>query len=177
MKYFYWLKLTFSFLLFTTVILLILTVFNPFKKFQFLKVLSGSMEPTIKVGSIILIKQIEPEKIAKGAIITFTPLNNPNLLITHRVVEITKKNNQIIFKTKGDANPTDDLNEITSNQIKGRVVFSLPWLGYLSVWLKTPLGFISLVVIPAFFLILNELIQLKKSIEEEIIKKYGKKSD
>lgn len=166
---FHWVLIIFLFL---TITLLITTAFNPVKKFQILRVMSGSMEPEIKVGSVVFVVKTDPEKLKEKDTITFNASDSPDLSVTHRIAEIVIKDNKKIFRTKGDANKTEDATEVSSEQIKGKVIFSLPFLGYVSVWIKTPIGFALLVILPAVFLILSEIINIKKAIEDEVKKKY-----
>jgi len=156
------------------VLLLIFTAFNPIKSFQVLRVMSGSMEPKIKVGSVVFIQKINPENLKKNDIITYASEENPDMLVTHRLVEIEEKENQTVFKTKGDANNSKDMAEVSPSQIKGKVVFSLPFLGYLSIWIRKPAGFGLLVILPAILIIISEILNIKKTIEKEVEKKYAK---
>ena len=93
-------------------ILVILTLVSKFGKsnsilgFTPLKVLSGSMEPAIKTGDLIVVKAIPDSNIEEGDIITFK--TNPDTFVTHRVVEVFDQDGNISFKTKGDANNVED---------------------------------------------------------------------
>jgi len=69
-------------------------------------VLSGSMEPTILTGDIVVTKEIAADSIAKNDIITFR--SDKNTVITHRVTDILYKDGNISFLTKGDANTGAD---------------------------------------------------------------------
>ena len=70
-------------------------------------VYSGSMEPALPVGSLLVISLVEPTSITVGDIIAYHPPANPNVLITHRVIEI-KNGGTLTFCTKGDANEIPD---------------------------------------------------------------------
>jgi signal peptidase I len=157
------------------VLLLIFTAFNPIKSFQIFRVMSGSMEPKIKVGSVVFVKKVKPEILKKNEVITYTSSENPEMSITHRLVEIEEKEGKTVFKTRGDANNDKDMAEVSPSQIKGKVVFSLPFLGYLSVWIKKPLGFGLLVIFPALLIIVSEILSIKKAIEKEVEKKYAER--
>lgn len=151
---------------------LILTTIGPIREWQFLRVLSGSMEPTIKTGSIILIKKIDPNQLKEGDIITYSSLDNPNILVTHRLVSIKETEaGQVKFLAKGDANEVQDSREIDPASVKGKLVFTIPFLGYISIWVRKPLGFILMIVLPAVLIILSEIINIKKAIEEEVKKR------
>lgn len=100
-------------------------------------VLSGSMEPTYHVGSLIYVKDMEPEEIKVGDPITF--VFNENLVVaTHRVIRIDSQNKQ--FYTKGDANDAADGSPVSFNNLVGKPVFTIPYLGYVAEFLSTSLG-------------------------------------
>lgn len=79
---------------------------------------TGSMEPTLKVRGLVLIKEFPYEDVQVGDIISFVPaeIGKP---VCHRVVEITPEG----FITKGDNNKTDDMGVVTKEEYKGRLVF------------------------------------------------------
>ncbi|MGB4589942.1 MAG: signal peptidase I [Clostridiaceae bacterium] len=112
-------------------------------------VLSGSMEPQYAVGSLIYVKEIEPQNIQIGDSITF--ILNENLIVaTHRVVEITPEGS---FTTKGDSNESTDGVPVHPNNVLGKPIFSIPYLGYLSVFLTSKQGKVVLGVISTLILI------------------------
>ena len=88
-------------------------------------VLSGSMEPTYHVGSLLYIKNADANEIEAGDPITF--YLDDNTLVTHRVVEIDKDNQT--YTTKGDANEKEDLYPVGYDYYMGKVVYSVPVLG------------------------------------------------
>ncbi len=96
-------------------------------------VLSGSMEPTLPTGSIIIVKDITIEtKLSLGDIITFKMPYNEDILVTHRINEVINENGQLVYRTKGDANPIQDPWIIERDSIVS--VYSgvkLPIVGYL----------------------------------------------
>ena len=100
-------------------------------------VLSGSMEPTYHVGSLIYVKEVPASEIQVGDPITFV-LNEDLVVVTHRVTAIDAENQR--FTTKGDANDSEDLNPVHFNNLVGRPVFSIPYLGYVSGFLETSRG-------------------------------------
>jgi len=138
---------------------------------RFLAVSSGSMSPTLPVGSLIYVEPILPEKVKEGDIITF--YNSHQALVTHRVTEVidkkktvvlsqdrTKEVHQLQWQTKGDANQSPDPDLVGPNQLVGRYRFHLPWLGYLVAFAQTKKGFLLTVILPAAILITWELISL-----------------
>ena len=112
-------------------------------------VISGSMEPKFAVGSLIYVRSIEAEKIQVGDPITFV-MNEDLLVATHRVVEITPEGN---FITKGDANNTIDGTPVHPNNVLGKPIFSIPYLGYISVFLSSMQGRVVLGVLGVLILI------------------------
>lgn len=101
-------------------------------------VTSGSMEPAISVGDMLLIK--EQKEYNKEDIVTFM---DQQVLITHRIIEIDPTQ-QVV--TQGDSNNAADA-PIGLEQIEGKVMLILPKIGYLPLFLKTKAGIFSLVVI------------------------------
>lgn len=112
-------------------------------------VISGSMEPKFAVGSLIYVRSVETEKIQIGDPITFV-MNKDLRVATHRVVEITPEGN---FVTKGDANETIDGTSVHPNNVIGKPEFSIPYLGYLSVFLSSIQGRIVLGILGILILI------------------------
>jgi signal peptidase len=106
-------------------------------------VLSGSMEPHLKTGALVLTRSVEPETVAVGDIITFRPTTNGKNLITHRVIGIGQSSS-LFFETKGDANEDPDPFTVPARNLVGKISFNAPYWGYVTEFLKTPLGFIIL---------------------------------
>lgn len=100
-------------------------------------VLSGSMEPTYHVGSLIYVKHAEPQEIKVGDPITFV-LNQDLAVATHRVISIDEANQE--FHTKGDANQTADSGGVYFPNLVGKPVFTVPYLGFFSEWITHPPG-------------------------------------
>ncbi len=120
-------------------------------------VLSGSMEPTISAGDMVVVRDVPPDAIAEGDVITFT---NGGERITHRVVEVRSEGSERRFVTKGDANEDRDAEPVSAGQVEGRVWFHLPLLGHLALFAGSRLGTVALVVVPGVLLVLSELYDL-----------------
>lgn len=107
-------------------------------------VVSGSMEPTYHVGSMIYVKEVAFEELQDGDVITF---KSGNIAVTHRIIQVDTKNNGVI--TQGDANNASD-GLINSSQIIGRATsISIPYLGYLSIMLGSTRGKVLILVVLA----------------------------
>lgn len=112
-------------------------------------VLSGSMEPTYHVGGLVFIKDTNPEDIKVGDPITFT-MGSGDTVVTHRVIKINE--NEKTFQTKGDANDNADGGAVAFSNVKGKALdFTIPYLGFLAVYLNSTTGIIIMV---AFILIM-----------------------
>jgi signal peptidase len=122
-----------------------------------LTVLSGSMQPTIGTGDVVVARQTSPLDVRVGDIVTFRdPLNHARL-ITHRVREMHVQGDLVMFVTKGDANTGTERWAIPTGGIIGRVAFHVPRLGYLMVWIRSTLGLLLLIVLPTLLLGASEL--------------------
>jgi signal peptidase I len=98
-----------------------------------LNVLTESMAPAIPAGSLIVIRSIDPHRIAIGDAVTFHPRSNDNALVTHRVVDsVSGPNRTLSFRTRGDANSGDDPNLVPAAAIVGKVMYQVPYLGRLA---------------------------------------------
>ena len=145
-------------------------------------VLSGSMEPEYKAGSVIYLKEVPDKSVIKvGDPITYK-VEGIEEACTHRVIEIelnTDPENQhlgkYMFHTKGDANSTADGAVVYSENVIGLPVYHIPYLGYVADFVKQPKGRMTIIsavclvllcmIIPSFF-----------TVEEEIDKKEDEES-
>ena len=146
-------------------ILLIVSVFPITGNYKLMIVQSGSMTPAIKIGSIVVVKPAEDYKI--GDIITFGSYTRTKAPTTHRIYEIKVQGGEPSYITKGDANNAPDQREITKRDILGKVLFSVPYFGYVVDFSKKPLGFALIIIVPAAIIIFDEA----KKIYREIKKK------
>lgn len=94
--------------------------------FHLFSVESGSMTPEYPVGSLVIVREVEPENIEPGDVITFVA-NADGTTVTHRVVSADPV--QQTFITKGDANAVNDAALVLWKNTVGKVVFGIPLLG------------------------------------------------
>jgi signal peptidase I len=115
---------------------------------QFHPVVSGSMEPTIKTGATIAIARVDPARIHVGDIIGFRvpEIDKP---ICHRVIEVVPSTTGYGFLTKGDANQDPDLWVVSPGDVLGKVYFNTSFILPVAKFIKTPIGFVLLEVLPA----------------------------
>ena len=132
-------------------------------------VLSGSMEPTYHVGSVVYVKKVDPTTLKVGDPITFRLTGD--VIATHRIIEVHGEGTPNLgFRTQGDANETVD--GITpASAVIGKATFSIPYLGYLSNFLQQPKGLITMVgtgaAVLAISYIIDALFPAKKESEPE----------
>lgn len=105
-------------------------------------VLSGSMEPELSTGDLLIIAERESYNV--GDVVVY---QDGRTAVTHRIVSISEE--EII--TRGDANNTED-DPITLEQIKGEVVFAIPLVGYLVNIIKTPIGTLAILGLAVFLM-------------------------
>lgn len=140
--------------------------------YKILSVLSGSMEPEIKVGSMVVIKPLGPSTgsgqadYKVGDVITFGQLSKTQVPTTHRILEIKNSGSQLTYLTKGDANNAADTKEVAGREILGKVLFSVPYAGYAVDTAKKPLGFIFIIAVPAFIIIFDEILKIIREIKK-----------
>lgn len=159
--------LYYIFLLFIVLIavLLIVSVFPITGNYKLMIVQSRSMAPAIKMGSIVVVKPVDDYKI--GDAITFGPYTRTKAPTTHRIYDIKVSGGVPSYITKGDANNAPDTREITKRDVLGKVLFSVPYLGFAVDFAKKPLGFALIIIVPAAIIIFDEI----KKIYGEIRKK------
>lgn len=116
-------------------------------------VISGSMEPEIPVGSIVCSQKVEFADLKENDVISYQV--SSDTIVTHRIVSIDNEKKQVI--TKGDANNVNDANPVPSSNIIGKVVFSLPLIGYISIYMQSMLGIVIICAIVFILILLNYL--------------------
>ena len=136
-------------------------------------VASGSMEPTLKVGDLIVVQGLNPDEInaanaPEGDIIVFyNPryARDPNQLIVHRAIDKVSRENVLYFKTQGDANFGPDNWEVPQDYLIGKVVsLRVPLIGFITFLMRTPAGI--LVILPMLVVLIIDWIPLWKKDSE-----------
>lgn len=113
-------------------------------------VLSGSMKPTYKVGSVIYYKKVSQKELKVGDVITFNANNNK--MVSHRIANIDNG----FIETKGDANKVSDVNKIRYENVRGKVgKLSIRYVGY---YIKTVNDNLTLVVIVTIIILVSEFL-------------------
>lgn len=133
---------------------------------QQMTVLTGSMEPSVPVGSMVYVAEVEPDELVEGDIVTFDAGDET---VTHRVISNHVAEGDVI--TKGDANAEEDLTPVPYSRIVGKVVLSVPWLGDVLGALGSVVGKVYLLAFGAcgvMFVILGGRLRKRTSGPEDL---------
>ena len=111
---------------------------------------SASMQPAIPRDSVALIAPIAPGSVRDGDVIRFRLSDDGDeRLVLHRVVSVEAADGGLlIFRTQGDANSSPDPRAVYGEQVEGRLVFHIPWLGGVVDLFRQPVGLALLVGLP-----------------------------
>lgn len=120
------------FLVLATVIPAVLAGWQP------LAVVSGSMQPALARGSLVLVQPADPDhSYAPPAIVAFDDPARPGQLLTHRVVDTTHEDGRVAYTTKGDANRVADSGVVAHDDVIGAVRMVVPFVGLPATWLHS----------------------------------------
>lgn len=119
---------------------------------------SGSMEPAIKTGAIVVVAPVDDYKV--GDVITFNFSRTDQIPTTHRIIDEKVVSGQMRYITKGDANEESDPREVLERNVLGKVFLDVPYLGYLLDFARKPLGFGLLIGVPAAYIVLEEVLKI-----------------
>lgn len=153
----------------------ILVVFSSFGigGLQIFTVKTDSMKPAFRVGSMVVVRKQQDYKV--GDIITFRVPDSKDTT-THRIFEVNSNESEKVYKVKGDANPSPDSEPVLHSNTVGRVLFSIPLIGYLVAFTKTLPGLVIFIVIPATIIIYEEIGNIRDEIKKHRRKK-GKRGE
>jgi signal peptidase I len=122
--------------------------------FKPVAVYSGSMRPTLGVGSLAVDRVVPARSVRVGDVITFNDPYTKGRLVTHRVAQVVPTKQGPAYRTKGDANPSRDPWAIRLNGQVGRVAFDVPLAGYLLYYAHTrEIRALLLVIFASFVLV------------------------
>lgn len=135
--------------------------------YQVFGVLSGSMEPTFPVGSVVYVKTMIPDNVQAGDAITFRIIDLDSVVATHRVVDINYE--ERTFTTKGDANQVVDSEPVSFEHFIGRADFKIPYLGYIAMYIQTKVGIVASIGIFLFVVFLSLLDDVLKKEKNDVV--------
>lgn len=126
-------------------------------------VLTDSMYPEIHGGDLIICKAGDAEAVEEGDIIAFfDPAGNGTSIVTHRVADVTEKDGEIAFITKGDANNTEDMLPVTEDDLVGVYMKRIPGAGNIAMFMQSTTGLIVCVLLPIILLVGYDVIRRKR---------------
>jgi signal peptidase len=110
---------------------------------------SGSMTPAIRTGDVVAVHGVPATSVRVGDIVTF---DNHGRFTSHRVRSVVARGHQLAFVTQGDANTGQEHWRVAASGTVGRVVDRVPMLGFVVVQVRSTLGQLALIVLPALLL-------------------------
>ena len=117
-----------------------------------------SMEPSIPLGSAVVVVPVDPASLVVGDVVSMR-VAEANAIFTHRVEAVVDGASGRMVRTKGDANPEADPTLVPASAIIGRVELSIPFMGYLLALLSIPSGVIFVVGLAATLLAVAWLLE------------------
>jgi signal peptidase I len=115
-----------------------------------LAIRSGSMAPAIGVGALAVAIPQDPATLQVGDVVTVKLTGGT--ILTHRIQAVVQQDDRRMFRLRGDANPAPDPVLVTQDQLLGRIVISVPLLGFLLALMSMPIGVLALLSIGATLL-------------------------
>ncbi len=134
-----------------------------------LQVASPSMEPELKIGTVVMVKRADITEIKEGDIISFYTRDPDiyNSVVTHRVVAAERDGKNTVLFTKGDANPTRDAYSVKSNQLIGRVTGISNIIGSFVMLLSYKWVFALFITVPALYIVISNGYKLIASLRRK----------
>ena len=127
-------------------------------------VLSGSMNPEIKVGDLVLVKEVDVNELKEKDIIAYRDAKDK--VTTHRIVQVINDEGNLSFITKGDANNAEDA-AIDASQVEGKYEKRYPGIGNAIIFIQQPLGF-AVVVLSIFIICMLMYMVQNKNLNKKI---------
>jgi signal peptidase len=140
---------------------IIIAIVGPFALgLRSLSVMSGSMEPAIGTGDVIVDRWIAPSQARVGDAVSFNDPSRGNLVLTHRVISVHRRGPDVDFVTRGDANTGVERWSAPAAGRIGRVAYRVPHAGFVMVFTRTPGGRLLFLVIPALVWAVWEIVRI-----------------
>ena len=123
-------------------------------------VLTDSMYPDIKSGDLIICNTAEAEDVKVNDVISFfDPAGNGTSIVTHRVIEIVEEDGEILFRTRGDNNNTEDKELVPAENLVGVYKMRIAGAGHIAMFMQSTAGLIVCVVLPIILLVGYDLVR------------------
>ena len=137
-------------------------------------VLTDSMSPTIKSGDLIVIKEVDPNSLKVGDIITFfDPAGNGQTTVTHTIKSICTENGVLMFETQGDNNNAPDRLLVEAEAVIGIYGFRLPLVANGVMFMQTVPGLVLCIFGPMGIFILFDLKRRREYEKQQELEREG----
>jgi signal peptidase len=120
------------------------------------------MKPEFQAGDIIISKKVDVNTLEVGDIITYYSNDPSQTVVTHKIVRFEEKNNKTYIVTKGINSQNEDSYLVNPANVLGLYKFSLPKAGFVFQFIRKPLGFILVIIIPLLILLVLSGIRIIK---------------
>jgi len=126
-------------------------------RYEPMVMVTGSMQKTIPVGSLVVDQKVDPQQLEVGDVISFEKPLGARGIDTHRIVAIKNDKGKRLYQTKGDSNPVADSWVISFDHgtAAHRVAFSVPYAGNVLIFARSPLGRLALIAYVCLILLLS----------------------
>lgn len=151
-------------LLIYNISIIIQAIINPEKTPSFFGIktyviISGSMQPELEIGDIVIVKEVDRTELGEGDIISF---RQGQSVITHRISKIILNEQGTIYKTRGDNNNTEDSGTINEEEIEGKVIGTIPFLGKIALMLQGKISILVIIIAFYIYLVYSEKANKKR---------------
>jgi signal peptidase len=130
-------------------------------------VLSGSMGDALPAGSVSFVQPVVPQSLQVGDLLVYELPRDRSQQVTHRIVERRGEGAALEFRARGDANKAPDDYWIPASNVIGTVWGHIPYVGYVVPYVRTPVGYLILVVAPAAIIIYGEIKRILAAIRKQ----------
>lgn len=104
-----------------------------------LTIQTGSMEPAYPPGTMVVIRPTPPEELAPGDVVTYQLRSGEAAVVTHRITQqLRAADGKLLFITQGDHNPVADPAPVQPVQVRGKLWYALPWIGWVATYVTGP---------------------------------------
>lgn len=126
-------------------------------------IISGSMEPSLQIGDIVIVKKVVQNELKQGDIISY---RQGQSVITHRIAEVIDKEGEVEYKTKGDNNNAEDSGIISYEMIEGKVVKHISQIGKIAIILQKKGTIIFIILILYIYILYSSSIKKKRALRK-----------
>jgi len=133
--------------------------------FESMVVTTGSMGSAAPPGSVVLTRMVDARAVGVGDIVSYRRQGR-QVPVTHRVSSVQREGGKVVLQTKGDANPTPDIEPVVIQGPIARVEHVVPYAGYVVKFARTPLGGLAFFVLPMFGLTMDRGRRRARRVEE-----------